>query len=76
MVLTLGLWRFVREWNPEKYGLWQCDDCGSYKCVRVRKARLDADGNLDASHYSSGDGPSDGHRHHHHHHHHHTHSTS
>ena len=74
MILTLGLWHFVREWNPEKYGLWQCDDCGSHRCVRARRARLDAEGNADSRYYGKGDGPSgEGHRHHHHHHHHHHH---
>ena len=74
MILTLGLWRFAREWNPEKYGLWQCDDCGSHRCVRVRKARLDAEGHADSRYYGTGEESSGESRHHHHHHHHHHHS--
>ena len=42
--LTLGVWKLVRRWKPERYGLWQCDECGSYKVVGGRRVRSDSDG--------------------------------
>ncbi len=45
MICTLGLFSVVRWMFPERYGLWQCDECGSLRCVDVRRVRTDGEGN-------------------------------
>jgi hypothetical protein len=45
MVFTLGLWGLVRRWKPQRFGLWQCDECGSLRCISARKVALDENGN-------------------------------
>jgi len=45
VVMTFGLWKLVQWWKPRRFGLWQCDTCGSLRCVGARKVKLDADGN-------------------------------
>ncbi len=44
MAVTLGLWALMRRWRPRRFGLWQCDECGSYACVAARRVKLDEQG--------------------------------
>ena len=44
MIVTLGLWALARWWKPQRFGLWQCDVCGSLRCVWARKVAVDANG--------------------------------
>lgn len=46
MWATFGLWALLRWYHPRRFGLWQCDECGSLRCVLARKAKTDAEGNL------------------------------
>ncbi len=44
MFCTFGFWALVRRWFPRRFGLWQCDECGSYNCINARRVRLDEQG--------------------------------
>lgn len=44
MLVTFGLWAIVRWTLPHRFGLWQCDECGSLRCVAARRVKTDADG--------------------------------
>lgn len=44
MACTLGLWALIRRVKAKRYGLWQCDECGSTNVVAARRVKRDANG--------------------------------
>ena len=40
-VITLGVWTLLKWLFPARFGRWQCDECGSLRCVAVRKVEED-----------------------------------
>lgn len=43
-LVTLGLYVLLKWTHPRRFGRWQCDICGSKKCVAPRKVEEDANG--------------------------------
>ncbi len=36
-IVTVGLYTLLKWLYPVRFGRWQCDECGSQRCVFVRK---------------------------------------
>ena len=55
-LVTFGIYKLLKWLYPVRFGRWQCDECGSQRCVAIREVEEDDDGHVR-------------HRHRHHHHH-------
>jgi hypothetical protein len=36
-LVTLGVYKLLKWLYPVRFGRWQCDECGSQRCVSVRE---------------------------------------
>lgn len=43
---TLGVYTLLKWLYPVRFGRWQCDECGSQRCVGVREVKEGEDGQV------------------------------